>query len=83
MRENWNAASFTGVLFSTLSRRQRRCPRSSASRIRDFNLVPRLPSRLLEYLVLDMTAAMVAAGFAPPRQTSNSPKHATVVAVKR
>ena len=38
---------------------------------------------LLEYLGLDMSGAMVSAGFAPPRQANNSPKHKTVVAVKR
>lgn len=37
---------------------------------------------LLEYLALDMPAAMTAAGFLPPRQLENSPRHKTVVAVK-
>lgn len=37
---------------------------------------------LLEYLALNMPAAMTAAGFAPPRQLENSPRHKTVVAVK-
>ena len=37
---------------------------------------------LLEYLSLDMAGALQAAGFAPPRQLENSPRHKTVVAVK-
>lgn len=37
---------------------------------------------LLEYLSLDMPSAMTAAGFLPPRQLENSPRHKTVVAVK-
>ena len=37
---------------------------------------------LLEYLSLDMPGAMTAAGFLPPRQLENSPRHKTVVAVK-
>jgi hypothetical protein len=37
---------------------------------------------LLEYIDLDMPGAMQAAGFAPPRQLENSPRHKTVVAVK-
>ena len=37
---------------------------------------------LLSYLQLDMAGAMVEAGFQPPRQLENSPRHKTVVAVK-
>ena len=37
---------------------------------------------LLEYLSLDMPAAMTAAGFSAPHQLENSPRHKTVVAVK-
>lgn len=37
---------------------------------------------LLEYISLDMPGAMTAAGFLPPKQLNNSPRHKTVVAVK-
>jgi ubiquinone/menaquinone biosynthesis C-methylase UbiE len=38
---------------------------------------------LTEYVGLDLAAAIVGAGFAPPAQLANSPRHRTVVALKR
>ncbi|KAF8061941.1 menG [Scenedesmus sp. PABB004] len=37
---------------------------------------------LIQYVTLDLHAAVAAAGFDAPRQASNSPRHRTVVAVK-
>ena len=37
---------------------------------------------LMEYVGLDMPAAIAAAGFPSCREASNSPRHKTVVAVK-
>ena len=37
---------------------------------------------LIDYITLDLPAALRGAGFEQPRQMENSPRHRTVVAVK-
>lgn len=37
---------------------------------------------LMDYMTLDLHGAMREAGFDTPRQTENSPRHRTVVAMK-
>ncbi len=51
--------------------------------VSELHLADMPPAPLQEYIALDMPAALQEAGFGKPLQASNTPRHKTVVAVKR